>query len=378
MNRYLRIALVLLIAATAASCSKDNATAPPTAPTTNAAAALSPSTQSGLATMQTALESPAWQSLDALSLTGTVGVGPAPLAAGVRPMLKSAAASQSVTTSAATAATSSLVLDVARSLRQRAAASPETNVIPDSVRGTTYVFDPAKHCYVADPSRTGAPENGVRYILYAVNPLSHEPVVSAEIGYADLTDEGDDTPNTAALRLVAVSDGVTFVDYRVSLAGTAGSGDIAVEGAFFDLHKHLTFDITVHGENGAAGQALAVRFQLAVPEDNFTLTNEANAVAANGTTSINQAIVIADHHFVIASVHTSSTVDATVTVDDALFAKIHWDPGTFTVLGADDQPLPQDQRVALWQLLGLFDHVSRLLHCLLVPVNALFALVPQA
>jgi hypothetical protein len=373
MNRFLKITLVALTAALAAAgCSRDNETVPPTAPSTNSGAALTPATQSGLVTIQAALESPAWQSLDALRLTGPGG--PAPLAASVRPMLKGAAAAPAE----ATVATLSLVSDVAQALRQRAATSPEAKVIPPSVLGTTYVFDPEKHCYVPDPERTGAPENGVRYILYAVNPFTHEPVVSAEIGYADLTDEGNDTPNTAALRLVAVSGDVTFVDYRVSLAGSDGSGELAVEGTFFDGHKHLAFVIHVLGEQSAEGQALAVRFRLAVPEDDFSLVNEARAVAKDGAARVHQAIAIGDHRFVIASVHTADAVDATVTVDGALFATIHGDASTLTVVGADGEALSQEQRVALWRLLGMFDAVSRLLHCLLVPVNALFALIPQA
>ncbi len=371
MNRHLRIALVLLTAAIAAGCSKDNTTAPAPTPAASSGAALTPETQAGLATMQAALESPAWQSLDALRLTGSPA---ASAAASVRPMLKGAAAAPA----AVTAATSSLVRDVAGALKQHVGASPEAKVIPASVLGTTYVFDPETHCYVADPERTGAPENGVRYILYAVNPFTHEPVVSAEIGYADLTDEGNDVPNTAALRLVAVSDGVTFVDYRVSLAGSNGSGELAVEGTFFDGKKHLAFVIHVLGEQSAEGEALAVRFRLAVPEDNFSLTNEARAVAKNGAARLNQAIAIGDHRFVIASVHQPNEVDATVTVDGVLFATIHGDASGLTVVGADGEPLSPEHRVALWRLLGLFDHVSRLLHCLLVPVHALFALIPQA
>lgn len=372
MNRPLKIALaVLTIALIAAGCSRDNPTAPAPAPSTNSGAALTPETQSGLATMQSALESPAWQSLDALRLTSS----PAASAAGsVRPMLMGAAATQSVVT----AATSSLVRDVAERLRQLAATSPEAKVIPTSVLGTTYVFDPLKHGYVADPSRTGAPANGVRYVLYAVNPFTHEPVVSSEIGYADLTDEGNDTPNTATLRLVAVSDGVTFVDYRVSLAGENGSGELAVEGTFYDGTKHLAFVIHVLGEQTADGQTLAVRFRLAVPENNFALTNEARAVAKDGTTRLNQAIAVGDHRFVIASVHSPDEVDATVTVDGAVFAVIHWDASKLTVVGPTGERLPLEDRVALWRLLGLFDHVSRLLYRLLMPVNALFALIPQA
>ncbi len=385
MNRNAKIALVALAAVLAgAGCSKDNATAPLTAPTppANVGAALTPETQAGLQTMQAALESPAWQSLDALSLAGPGG---APVAAAVRPMLMGAAA----TPSAATAATSSLVRGVADALKRQAAASPQAKVIPASVLGTTYVFDPEKHCYVADPDRTGAPENGVRYILYAVNPFTHEPVVSAEIGYADLTDEGDDTPNAAALHLKAVSDDVTFVDYAVSLAGSEGAGEINVEGSFFDgttreasstpsRGKHLAFSIRAHGEQVAAVQSLTVRFRLGVPEDNFELTNDAHAEASNGNAVVNQSIAIGDHTFVIASAHTANTVDATVTIDGAVFAKIHADASALTVVGADGEPLSTEQRVGLWRLLGLFDHVSRVLHCLLVPVYALFALIPQA
>lgn len=115
-----------------------------------------------------------------------------------------------------------------------------------------------------------------------------------------------------------------------------------------------------------------------MPEDGFVLTNQAHAEVADGTARVNQAIAIGDHRFVIASVHQPDEVDATVTVDGAVFAKIHGDASTLTVLGADGEPLPLEQRVALGRLLGLFDHVSRLLHCLLVPVNALFALIPQA
>jgi hypothetical protein len=372
MNRPMKIAILALTAVLiAAGCSRDNATAPAPAPsTTSGTAALTPETQSGLATMESALESPAWQSLDALRLT----TSPAASAAGsVRPMLLSAAATPSVVT----AATSSLVRDVAERLRQ-AVTSTEAKVIPASALGTTYVFDPQTHGYVADPSRTGAPANGVRYILYAVNPFTHEPVVSSEIGHADLTDEGDDAPNTAALRLVAVSNGVTFVDYRVSLAGENGSGELAVEGTFYDGKKHLTFVIHVLAQQTVEGESLDVRLRLAVPEDNFALTNEARAVAKDGTTRVNQAIALGDHHFVIASVHSVDAVVATVTVDGAVFAVIHWDASTLTVVGPDGEPLPLENRVALWRLLGLFDHVSRLLYRLLMPLNALFALIPQA
>ena len=71
--------------------------------------------------------------------------------------------------------------------------------------GSTYIYDPALRRYVVAPGRSGAPANGVRFILYAVNPVTHEPISAVEIGYADLLDEGVARPTGIDLRLIVVS-----------------------------------------------------------------------------------------------------------------------------------------------------------------------------
>lgn len=360
--------LVVALALTASSCSKRPVTAP-----VESAAALSPTTRSGLAALQSALESPAWKSLDALNLAG----GPARAAAGVRPVLRDAVTETPAL--AATVTTSSLVGDVASEMSRRVS-GPLAAVIPPEVRGTTYVFDPDRRRYVPDAAREGAPENGVRYVLYAVNPLTGEPVVSEEIGYADLTDEGDEAPNTASLRLRAVSGGITFVDYGVTLAAAAGAGGLAVHGTFFDGHKHLAFGIQAHGEGDEDSQSLALEFQLVVPEDGFTLADQAHAVATptDSTLRARQTVHVGGNTFSIVSVQKPDLLDATVAVNGAPFAHIHGEAGVLVVLRPDGRPLPAEERAALAQLLGLFDGVSRLLVRLLEPVGVLFSLVPRA
>jgi hypothetical protein len=371
MHRSLRIALALWTVVAVTGCSKDHPTSPArTAPSNEA---LSPSNRTGLATVQQALESPAWKSLDALSLAGS---GAAPLAGSVRSMLRDAASPGGITATA-TATRSALVSEVTREWGQRLA-SPAGTVIPPEVRGTTYVFDVELHRYVPDPSRTGAPGNGVRYVLYAVNPLSGEPVVSEEIGYADLSDEGDAAPNTAALRLEAVSGGVTFVNYRVGLVVESDAGSVDVDGTFFDGHKHLNFDIEVEGGVEAGIGELNVHFHLAVPEDDFALANETQAVAKGDLVTLDQVIVIGDWAFAIDSVHRPDRTEATVAVNGVPFARITGDASTLTVLGADGKPLPAEHRVALGRIFGLYDCVWALLGHLLAPVGGLFALVPSA
>ncbi len=366
--RCLHAALVAVLGLTAVSCSKDTVTAP-----AQSASALSPSTRTGLATVQAALESDWWRSLDALGLAS----GPAREAGRVRSMLRDAVAAESPLASSTGA--SSLVRTVVERLAPQVA-EPLAEVIPPEVRGTTFVFVADQHRYVPDPTRTGAPENGVRYILYAVNPLTHEPVVSEEIGYADLTDEGDATPTTASLRLRAVSEGITFIDYTVALAAAPNTGALAVRGTFFDGHKHLTFAIQAHSERDEAHETLTLEFHLAVPEDDFALSNAARAQAtpADNTLRVEQAIRIGGHTFVITGVQKPDLLDATIAVDGSPFALVHGDGSTLVVVRPDGQPLSPEERAALGQLLGLFDGASRMLMHLLEPVGALFALVPPA
>lgn len=59
--------------------------------------------------------------------------------------------------------------------------------IPDGALGKTFVYDLSSRSYVADPSATGAPANGVRYILYDWAPGTGSPAIPlACIGYTDI------------------------------------------------------------------------------------------------------------------------------------------------------------------------------------------------
>lgn len=364
-TRYLYPTLALALALSSESCSEQSVTAPPNANTT-----LSARTRSGLESVESALESPAWRSLDALAF-GDV----AARAAGSARHLLGQRAARSLL-SATLAATSS-VEDISQELARRVAA-PSALVIPADARGTTYVFDPEQHRYVADPAREGAPENGVRYILYAIDPLTGEPKVSIEIGHADLADLGNDAPDQASLRLVAVSHGTTFVDYTVALAGVPEAGELAVNGTFFDGTRHLVFAIRAHSGHDEEGSSFALHFDLGVPEDGFTLANEAHAVAttADQTVRAEQAIHVESSTLLITSVRTPDGVDATVQANGARFAVIHGDGSTLVVVGSDGEALSTEERDALGRMLGLFDGVSRMLGHLLQPVAVLFALVP--
>lgn len=140
--------------------------------------------------------------------------------------------------------------------------------LPFELRGQTFVFDPTLQRYLPDSSRAGAPPNGVRFVLYAVDSLTGLPAVEREIGYAEITDEGDALPSGVALRLRVVAGGMTHLDYRVGADGTPTSGSLAATGFAADSTTHLGFDIGIAsvGAPGVAPESLAVRFAFAIPE----------------------------------------------------------------------------------------------------------------
>jgi hypothetical protein len=101
-------------------------------------------------------------------------------------------------------------------------------VIPAEVLGKTFEYNTGTDAYQVS-ERTGAPANGVRFIVYAVNPITQVPVEPLqEAGYADLLDQS--TTSTNAVRLQLVSEGVTYVDYGVSGSATATTGLAVVDG----------------------------------------------------------------------------------------------------------------------------------------------------
>ena len=97
--------------------------------------------------------------------------------------------------------------------------------IPQQYLGVTFVWDVATHHYVAS-DQPGAPANGVRFVLYAVNPVTGLPIenpLTPIDGYVDL--QVTESATSATARVVVVASDVTYLDYGVVLSGTATSVD---------------------------------------------------------------------------------------------------------------------------------------------------------
>lgn len=128
-----------------------------------------------------------------------------------------------------------------------ASASAAEPVLPPELLGVTFEWNFLESHYVPT-ERTGAPANGVRFILYAIDPLTRIPTEPlTETGYIDLTDEGGET--TTRIGLTAVSGATTLIDYFIDLSyAILGENDISVtvaaEGYVSDGQDRLDFVLT--------------------------------------------------------------------------------------------------------------------------------------
>ena len=358
-----RCAAVAVVAATLA-CAGDRATSPAPASSFDAPRALA-----DLDAMGSALHQSAWLSL------GTMGprFDLSPLATAVVSAANDVGAAEP---RRAAVITAQRLMTLAGS---RSSASAAANgAIPPAALGKTFVYDGTQHRYVADPTRFGAPPNGVRFILYAVNPVTHEPVTGAEVGHADLMDEGTPGATGIALHLVVVSGGTVFLDYRVAMDGSSNSGALAVSGFVVNGQTRLQFQIGAHGTSSNDVATIDVEFQFAVPERGFSVEGRVQGVhAASGdgsSESLHLRVATGSAVIGFDARSDGQNVDAAVTVNGNLFASVRGDARSPEIRGEGGRPLSADEMQALGQMMQLAGGAREMFGQLLAPVGGIVGL----
>ena len=154
-------------------------------------------------------------------------------------------------------------------------------VVPAEYLGVTFTYDPETDEY--GPSELpGAPADGVRFIVYSVNPINGlptEPLV--EVGYADIVTT--ESANAASVRVELVSNAITYLDYTVAFTGSSTEITMAVSGFVSNGEDRVDFDL----DNQASSTAISVDYVLTVPtRDGFRLAIELDASESVATVNI--------------------------------------------------------------------------------------------
>lgn len=232
-------------------------------------------------------------------------------------------------------------------------------VIPVDVRGRTYVWDPAQDRYVQS-QQAGAPANGLRFLLYVVDPVTGLPQETPSLqllGHVDLTDK---STNSADILGVQVQFGSqTVADYDITAQPTTTSLTLGASGSLFGSAEQVDFslqhtltssslnvDYHVEATNGWSIDAtLQVAFTQtgATLSVDFTVSGGGNSLQLVGT---------------VTSTNTGDTVNLQIKYNGTTVATIAGDADNPTVAGVGGQQLGT-QEVA--HLVAIFEAAGEII-----------------
>ncbi len=240
-------------------------------------------------------------------------------------------------------------------------------IFPAEILGRTLEWDETLGRY-AISERTGAPADGVRFILYAVDPFTGTPALPLnEVGFLDLTDEG--SVSTTRLGVLAETGGTVRLDYTVtasySLSGSAVQATATGTGFISDGTRRLDFDLaqTVIYDTTAETMTVDLAYDLEMADEGVLVTIEASSgidLAAPESVSLDLTMTITDGGNVTVfsgAVDATDAIDGIVTHNGATVALIGGTASAPTFTDAGGEPLTAGELAALGQVFGLVDDV---------------------
>lgn len=250
-------------------------------------------------------------------------------------------------------------------------------ILPAEILGTTFVWDAGTGEYVAS-ERTDADDNGVRFVLYAINPVSGEPATPLnELGYVDVLDLSTATADIG--RIVVVAQGVTYFDYRVAASGTGSDADIDVTGFISNGEDRLNFDLANHFSATATTERLTLDYELEYPAIQLTMDHQIEIFSqASGMTIELESSLRGAHGYVdmsglISSGDAGSTTELAFEVNGDEFATVSCPvSGECVMAGAGGAELTEQEEGALGMFFVFWQYGLLLSGELMSPVGAFF------
>ena len=243
-------------------------------------------------------------------------------------------------------------------------------LVSDTNLGKTFVYDAQKRAWVADPARTGAPANGVRFITY--EPNGAEPDPSKPTGHADLIDLGTGIAGIA-LRLVVVEGTLTVLDYQTSISGSNGIAHVTVDGFLQDAHQKLDFEIDARGQNANGTEHGSVAFDLGIASRSFRVEGDVNSVKVGGAehTTVDLSTRHGSQSFRVDVANDLGDLSGVIDLNDNPFAHVAGRDGAPVFTTPSGGALSASEGLVLWRIFDVTEDVFDLLEDLVDPIDDL-------
>lgn len=227
--------------------------------------------------------------------------------------------------------------------------------IPVAVLGSTFVYNPLTEQYELDESRTDAPANGVRFVLYAVNPILLQPIEPLqEIGYLDITDSS--SLPTLTIGMEAVINEVPLIQMNVTGTYSETAADLSYTGFLSDGEGELEFGIDAEFSQ----DVMSLDFEASFGIYTVSLSFGGNELLSTGT--ITAGISDADDaiEFTISVANDAIQDGSGVTINGDPVAIISGTLENPTITNGIGDPLTEGELQALAQLFEGIGHVFEL------------------
>jgi hypothetical protein len=273
------------------------------------------------------------------------------------------------------AASGRRLVQSAMAFNGRATPNVALAVLPVEALGKTLEYNPATAVYEVT-ARIGAPANGVRFILYTINPVTRVPVEPlTEAGYADVLDESTATANSVRLQLV--SGGVTYLDYGITGSTTATSGSAVIDGFATDGTTRVNFvlDNSYAGVINGAASSATLDYRLDAPSLDVSLHYVVSLTQLQVSEIAAVDITVAGPHGNVGIkgqvAETGGALTATVNGDAFAVVTIDGEGTVASITKPDGSALTAEEYGALAAIWGLVKEGADVFEDLLDPVDNL-------
>lgn len=240
--------------------------------------------------------------------------------------------------------------------------------VPSAVLGTTFVWGDTG--YVAS-DLAGAPANGVRFALYAVDPIQLRPVLPlVEVGYADILDQG--SGNTIDVRLKVVQANVIYLDYDVTATPTGSGGLVTLTGFATNGSSRVDFSLKNTVTNTTGGVVLSLAYDINVPSRGLSLdwtATFANISATQVTATLDLSIAGPHGDVRLVGTYGANGGTFTVKVNGDPFATVTQTDSGPVITDPQGNPLTPDEEEALQRILDYYDQSQGAFSDLLMPIS---------
>ena len=243
--------------------------------------------------------------------------------------------------------------------------------VPSGLLGTTFVWDEATDAYVGS-DLPGAPAAGVRFQLYAIDPVTLHPVEPVvEVGYVDVIDQSTDA--LTDFRIKVVEGSVVYLDYDVSAAAGASGGLVTISGFASNGSIRANFSLkNTVSQNASGGLVLSLDYDVTVPSRkvalNWTATF-ANISETEVAVTLDLGVAGPNGDVRIVGTYGASGGTFTVKVNGDLFATVTLEGSSPVITGAGGNPLTAEEEQTLQTILDYYDTSIGAFTELLTPVS---------